>query len=288
MEMRRSSGAITSMNAHRERSAQAAVSEALDELQAHTTERRRVIEEIGTYNPKTEPSTIRVESERAQYWLGVGAQPSEAVEAILKVTGDWQKFKGLPGTEGTLKVKEPKRSKLDIFNEALKDSASEPKAGATPPSAMPGSRSERRLRDRQRALDLRAEHVGDLLGGAEAVGLAPDLPHAELALADAADAQQAILHGVEVRDARAAAHGGRGGGTRVDCSHFRSFSTAHQGLGRRHERRQFFRDGGFVFCGLGWLLWFRGESQSAGRRRQYRSFAHPTECISGRLRVVLG
>ncbi|CUR56214.1 30S ribosomal protein S16 [metagenome] len=90
----------------------------------------RVLEEIGKYHPKEEPSLIDVVSDRAQYWLGVGAQPSEAVEALLKVTGDWQKFKGLPGTEGTLKVKEPKRSKLDIFNEALKEAASEPKGSA--------------------------------------------------------------------------------------------------------------------------------------------------------------
>ena len=81
----------------------------------------KVIEEIGKYHPKEDPSYIDVVSERAQYWLGVGAQPTEAVEAILKVTGDWQTFKGLPGTEGTLKVKEPKRDKLEIFNEALKE-----------------------------------------------------------------------------------------------------------------------------------------------------------------------
>jgi small subunit ribosomal protein S16 len=91
----------------------------------------RVLEEIGKYHPKEEPSFIEVTSDRAQYWLGVGAQPSEAVEAILKVTGDWQKFKGLPGAEGTLKVKEPKRSKLDIFNEALKEVSAESKGSAT-------------------------------------------------------------------------------------------------------------------------------------------------------------
>ena len=90
----------------------------------------RVIEEIGHYRPKEDPSFISVTSDRAQYWLGVGAQPTEAVEAILKVTGDWQKFKGLPGAEGTLQVKAEKRSKLDIFNEALKDAANEPKAEA--------------------------------------------------------------------------------------------------------------------------------------------------------------
>ncbi len=90
----------------------------------------RVIEEIGKYHPKEEPSFIEIVSDRAEYWLGVGAQPTEAVEAILKVTGDWQKFKGLPGAEGTLKVKEPKRDKSEIFNEALKDSAKEPKGEA--------------------------------------------------------------------------------------------------------------------------------------------------------------
>ncbi len=90
----------------------------------------KVIEQIGKYHPKEEPSLIEVTSERAQYWLGVGAQPSEAVEALLKVTGDWQKFKGLPGTEGTLKVKEPKRDKAEIFNEALKEAGSDKQAEA--------------------------------------------------------------------------------------------------------------------------------------------------------------
>ncbi len=90
----------------------------------------RVIEEIGLYHPKEDPSYIKVVSDRAQYWLGVGAQPSEAVAQLLKITGDWQKFKGYKNTEGTLRVAEPKRDKLEIFNEALKDAASEPKAEA--------------------------------------------------------------------------------------------------------------------------------------------------------------
>ena len=90
----------------------------------------RVIEEIGKYHPKEDPSFIQVTGDRAQYWLGVGAQPTEAVEAILKITGDWQTFKGLPGTEGTLKVAAPKRDKLEIFNEALKEAANEPKGAA--------------------------------------------------------------------------------------------------------------------------------------------------------------
>jgi small subunit ribosomal protein S16 len=90
----------------------------------------RVIEEIGKYHPKEDPSYIDVVSDRAQYWLGVGAQPSDAVAAILKITGDWQKFRGEPGAEGTLRVAEPKRDKLEIFNEALKEAANEPKGAA--------------------------------------------------------------------------------------------------------------------------------------------------------------
>ena len=66
----------------------------------------RVIEEVGIYQPTENPSLIRITSERVQYWLGVGAQPSETVLALLKVTGDWQKFKGLPGAEGTLRTKD--------------------------------------------------------------------------------------------------------------------------------------------------------------------------------------
>lgn len=66
----------------------------------------RAIEEIGKYHPTEEPSLIEIDSERAQYWLSVGAQPTEQVLALLKITGDWQKVKGLPGAEGTLRKKE--------------------------------------------------------------------------------------------------------------------------------------------------------------------------------------
>lgn len=70
----------------------------------------RVIEEIGKYHPTEEPSLIDIDSERAQYWLSQGAQPTEAVAALLKVTGDWQKFKGESGAEGTLKSKSEKEA----------------------------------------------------------------------------------------------------------------------------------------------------------------------------------
>ena len=89
------------------------------------------IEEIGRYVPGQEPSLIEVNSERALYWLGVGAQPSEAVEALLKVTGDWQKHKGLPGTEGTLRVAAPKPPKSVAYEAAVKAAAAEPAEGAT-------------------------------------------------------------------------------------------------------------------------------------------------------------
>jgi len=89
------------------------------------------IEEIGRYVPGQEPSLIEINSERALYWLGVGAQPSEAVEALLKVTGDWQKHKGLPGTEGTLKVASVKPGKIVAYEAAMKAAAAEPAEGAT-------------------------------------------------------------------------------------------------------------------------------------------------------------
>jgi small subunit ribosomal protein S16 len=81
----------------------------------------RAIEEIGKYHPKAEPSFIEVDSERAQHWLAVGAQPTDPVRKILEITGDWQKFKGLPGTEGTLKSPAAREDRKEIFAAALKE-----------------------------------------------------------------------------------------------------------------------------------------------------------------------
>lgn len=94
---------------------------------SRTARNGRAIEEIGIYQPVQNPSLIQVKSDRAQYWLGVGAQPTEAVMAILKVTGDWQKFKGLPGAEGTLQVAEPKPSKVLAYEAAVTEAQNEPK-----------------------------------------------------------------------------------------------------------------------------------------------------------------
>ncbi len=91
----------------------------------------KAIEEIGRYSPAVEPSLIQVNSERAQYWLGVGAQPSEAVTALFKVTGDWQKFHGLPGSEGSLKVAPARADKRVAYEAAVKAAANEPADGAT-------------------------------------------------------------------------------------------------------------------------------------------------------------
>ncbi|HZY01008.1 MAG TPA: 30S ribosomal protein S16 [Dermatophilaceae bacterium] len=100
-------------------------------MNSRTKRDGRAIEEIGKYHPTHEPSIIEINSERVQYWLGVGAQPTEQVAALLKITGDWQTFKGLPGTEGTLRLAEPKADKTALYEAATKSAMAEPKAGAT-------------------------------------------------------------------------------------------------------------------------------------------------------------
>ncbi|MCX6404535.1 MAG: 30S ribosomal protein S16 [Actinobacteria bacterium] len=104
---------------------------------ARTARDGRAIEEIGLYHPKEEPSLIQINSERVQYWLGVGAQPTEPVLVLLKITGDWQKFKGLPGAEGTLRVAESKTSKLDNFAATVLAVADEPRTPTIKPKAEP-------------------------------------------------------------------------------------------------------------------------------------------------------
>jgi len=86
---------------------------------ARTRRGGRAIEAIGKYHPKLEPSVIEIDSERALYWLSVGAQPTESVVSLLKVTGDWQKFKGLPGAEGTLRPQPEKIDKRARYEAAL-------------------------------------------------------------------------------------------------------------------------------------------------------------------------
>lgn len=101
----------------------------------------RVIEQIGKYHPTEEPSLIQVDSERVQYWLGVGAQPTEQVLALLKVTGDWQRFKGLPGAEGTLKVSQRTADAQDAVK-AADDEAERRKAEVSAAKAAASAKAE--------------------------------------------------------------------------------------------------------------------------------------------------
>jgi small subunit ribosomal protein S16 len=140
---------------------------------ARTKRDGRAIEEIGTYQPKQHPSLIIVDSARAQYWLGVGAQPTEAVAAILRVTGDWQTFKGIPGGEGTLQVAEPKANKKAIFEAAALESLGDGGAATTP----------------RKRVAKAAEKPAETAAAAEAPGA--DAPAAEAAEAPAAEAEVA-------------------------------------------------------------------------------------------------
>ena len=108
---------------------------------ARTKRDGRAIEFLGIYHPKEDPSLIEVDSERVQHWLKVGAQPSEAVQAILSKTGDWQKFKGLPAPE-PLKVPAAKADKLERFNAALAEVSGEPATEATTPKKRAPKKAE--------------------------------------------------------------------------------------------------------------------------------------------------
>jgi small subunit ribosomal protein S16 len=149
----------------------------------------KVIEEIGLYHPKEDPSYINVVSDRAQYWLGVGAQPSEAVAQLLKITGDWQKFKGYANSEGTLRVAEPKRDKLEIFNEALKDAASEPKSEAVTRRTTKKAASKAAAEDKpeDKAEDTAAEAAADTAADEAAPVPAVETPEGATDAAEAAE-----------------------------------------------------------------------------------------------------
>ena len=111
---------------------------------ARTRRDGRSIEVIGRYHPKEDPSLIEINSERAQYWLSVGAQPTEPVLKLLKITGDWQKFKGLPGAEGRLKVAPAKPTKLELFNAALAAADGAPTSeAAKPKKKAPAKKAEK-------------------------------------------------------------------------------------------------------------------------------------------------
>ena len=154
---------------------------------ARTKRDGRAIEEIGKYHPKLEPSLIEIDSERVQYWLSVGAQPTEQVQHLLTITGDWQKFKGLPGAEGTLKTGESKADKKDRYEELVKESlaAKEAKAAAKPAK----SSSKRDTKKAEPAEAAPAAAPAAETAPAEAV--VEEAPAAEAPAAEAAPAESA-------------------------------------------------------------------------------------------------
>ena len=160
---------------------------------ARTKRDGRAIEEIGKYHPKAEPSFIEVNSERAQHWLSVGAQPTDPVRRILEITGDWQKFKGLPGTEGTLKTAEAKADKREAFAaavaETLKAADAKPDKGrARKPAAAADTA---KAKDTKAASGKAARTDGKRAGSGKAAkgaGAAAEAATASAASATAGDA----------------------------------------------------------------------------------------------------
>jgi small subunit ribosomal protein S16 len=162
---------------------------------ARTKRDGRAIEEIGKYHPKLEPSLIQIDSDRAQYWLSVGAQPTESVQRLLTITGDWQKFKGLPGTEGTLRTAEPKADKKERYEELVKESfaAKEAKAAAKP------ARSSAPKRDAKKAEAAPAAPAAE----APATEAPAEAPAAETAPAAPAEAVEAKATEAKATEAKA-------------------------------------------------------------------------------------
>ena len=157
---------------------------------ARTKRDGRAIEEIGKYHPKADPSLIEVNSERVQHWLSVGAQPTDPVRVLLKITGDWQKFTGEPGTEGTLRTAEPRADKKERFAAAAKESqaskeAKESKAGTQARAARPARDSAAR----DSAAKGSAAKDGAAKDGAKAEADTGETKAAATASEDAADAK---------------------------------------------------------------------------------------------------
>jgi small subunit ribosomal protein S16 len=147
----------------------------------------RAIEIIGRYHPKQEPSLIEIDSERAQYWLSVGAQPTEPVLKLLKITGDWQKFKGLPGAEGKLQVAAPKPSKLELFNAALAAADGAPTTEAATPK-------KKKAPAKKAAADKaeKAEEAAEAEAAAEPSAKAEEAAEPEAAVEPATEAEAAV------------------------------------------------------------------------------------------------
>ncbi len=172
---------------------------------ARTKRDGRAIEEIGKYHPKAEPSFIEVNSERVQHWLSVGAQPTDPVRVLLKITGDWQKFTGEPGAEGTLRTAEPRADKKERFEAAAKDSQARKEAredkGA---KAGTQSRAAKPAKDTT-AKETTAKNSAKQTASGEDKGAQPKATDAEATDAEATDAKatDAKAPDAEATDAKA-------------------------------------------------------------------------------------
>lgn len=160
----------------------------------------RAIEEVGIYQPLQNPSLIRIDSERIQYWLGVGAQPTEAVLALLKVTGDWQQFKGLPGAEGTLQVAAEKPSRSAMYEKAAAEAADEPKTPVLKPTPVEEATSTPDATEVTEAVEEAVEEVVAEAVAEEAAAEAEVVAEAEQIADAAADADAAATEATKTED----------------------------------------------------------------------------------------
>jgi len=156
----------------------------------------RAIEEIGKYHPKAEPSLIEVNSDRVQHWLSVGAQPTDPVRVLLKITGDWQKFTGEPGSEGTLRTASPRGDKKEAFEAAAKASQAS-KEKDEKASAKGGPRAKSTAGGKARAASAKTED-------APAASAKAETAPAEDAAAASAKAEDAPAASAKAEDAPAA------------------------------------------------------------------------------------
>ena len=175
---------------------------------ARTKRDGRAIEEIGKYHPKAEPSFIEVDSDRAQHWLAVGAQPTDPVRKLLEITGDWQRFKGLPGAEGSLRTAAPKADKKEAFAaaaaESLADSGTTTKArGKTADARAEGKTGGAKASSKTPAKGKKAPAKADA-AQTEADTAAADAGKADAEQTAAAEAEQAAAADAEQTAAAAA------------------------------------------------------------------------------------
>jgi len=160
---------------------------------ARTKRDGRAIEEIGKYHPKAEPSLIEVNSERVQHWLSVGAQPTDPVRVLLKITGDWQKFTGEPGAEGTLRTAEPRADKRERFAAAAKENQASKEAKEGAKESRAASKASKPARSKAPAADADADAASEAAADAKAAD-------AKGADAKGADAKAADAKGADAKD----------------------------------------------------------------------------------------